>query len=195
MADRPILSPDDMRQLLEYDASTGVLRWKERQKHHFKNGRMPATWNLLNVGGRADKLHRKKNGAKWMNVKIFEKPYRAHRVIWAIVHGEWPNGQIDHINGDSCDNRIENLRVVDDAENKRNLPMVRSNKSGVMGVIYHPDKGRKKQWIARIGNGGKAHNIGRFYTKEEAVAARRAAEIEFGYHPNHGRLAKITTQE
>ena len=50
---------------------------------------------------------------------IYDKPYRAHRVIWALVHGEWPEGQIDHINGVRDDNRLENLRVVTNQDNQK----------------------------------------------------------------------------
>ncbi len=97
-----------------------------------------------------------------------------------------PSGEIDHINGDRTDNRICNLRDVTSAGNSCNRRRQDRNTSGVTGVAW--DK-RASRWQARIGLNGKQKYLGYFDSLDEAVAARKAAELELGFHPNHGRAA------
>jgi len=108
----------------------------------------------------------------------------AHRLAWFIFYGKWPEGTIDHINGDPKDNRIENLRDVPHEENMRNCKKRKDNTSGVTGVYYHKLSGK---WQARGYLGGKASSLGLFCDKEAAIKARKQWEIENGYHANHGR--------
>lgn len=114
---------------------------------------------------------------------IFGKTVLAHRVIWKLVHGEEPR-TIDHINGDPKDNRIENLRSVAQVDNCRNGRMRKTNISGVTGVRWDA---RIKRWVARINVGMRGQYLGVFVHLNEAVAARKAAEIKYGYHANHGQ--------
>jgi hypothetical protein len=107
--------------------------------------------------------------------------YKEHRLVWAFVTGQWPNGQIDHVNHDRRDNRFENLRVVDNAENHRNRPMQANNTSGVVGVSY--DRGR---YVAYINAKGRKYNLGRFMTVDDARRARSDAMRRMGFHENHG---------
>jgi len=108
----------------------------------------------------------------------------AHRVAWALYFGEWPDGEIDHINHDHADNRICNLRSVTRAENLRNLPKMRHNTSGVTGVYRRKDK-----WLAAIRVDRKLIRLGYFHSFNDAVAARELAERQYRFHPNHGRNA------
>jgi len=101
-----------------------------------------------------------------------------------MATGAWPPDQIDHVNGVRTDNRIENLRSVTHAENGRNQAIPRNNTSGVMGVARRT---RGKKWHAQIKVGGKQIHLGSFDDKDEAIAARAAADIEHGFHENHGR--------
>jgi hypothetical protein len=109
----------------------------------------------------------------------------AHRVIWAIVHGYWPH-QIDHINGVKTDNRLCNLREVDDAENRKNMCLRSDNKSGHHGVRWSE---HLHKWRAEIRINGKTNHIGVYQNKEDAIAARKASEAALGFHVNHGRAA------
>lgn len=87
-----------------------------------------------------------------------------------------------HINGVRDDNRWKNLRAVDRGEQMKNTAFRSDNTSGAMGV----SKEKKcKSWRVRIGS----KNIGFYPTFDQAVEARRRAEIELDYHPNHGRPA------
>ena len=105
----------------------------------------------------------------------------AHRVAWAVHHGSWPAGEVDHINGDRTDNRISNLRDVSTHQNHQNMRNARQdNKTGLLGVSMH--KGRFR---AQIQAAGKKRWLGEFDTPEAAHAAYVSAKREL--HP-HGTL-------
>ena len=108
--------------------------------------------------------------------------YLAHRVAWFLSHSHWPK-EIDHINGKKADNRLCNLRDVTRRENTRNLPR---RGDGPVGVAWLSNL---QKWRARIKVCGQEKHLGVFETRAEAVMARRAAEREFGFHTNHGRIA------
>lgn len=121
----------------------------------------------------------------YRRVKVEGRIYGVHRLIWLYHYGELP-AEIDHINGDKLDNRVENLRSVTHLQNMRNLPLRSDNKSGVHGVMW--EKG-KKLWVARIHRDGKLVTLGRSRNIDIAIALRRKAEQEIGFHANHGRAA------
>ena len=105
-------SPELLRQLLRYDEATGKLYWRERSLDLFDDGKWSAeqrcnNWNSRFSGREAGTL----NTTGYINVCLFGKHYAAHRVVWTMLKNNPPLGQIDHINGNRCDNRIENLRV------------------------------------------------------------------------------------
>lgn len=115
-------------------------------------------------------------------VVIDGKIYKEHRLVWFYIHGEWPTSQIDHVNHARRDNRIENLRLVDNAENHRNRPKQRNNKTGTPGVWYDP----RGFYAAYINVDGKRIDLGNHKTIEGAREAREAANEKYGYHSNHG---------
>jgi hypothetical protein len=87
-------------------------------------------------------------------------------------YGEWPSGEIDHINGVRTDNRVENLRVATRSENMQNTKKPVTNKSGKKGVSWDKTTGK---WRAEIRANGKKYNLGRFKTIEEAFKAHESA--------------------
>ena len=105
----------------------------------------------------------------------------AHRVIWKMVHDEEPE-EIDHIDGNPSNNRLDNLRAVDRITNLRNMRRSKANTSGVTGVHF-----RRGYWIASIHDEGRQVELGYFTNKDEAIRARNIAERDLDYHPNHGR--------
>ena len=167
---------DLIRSMLEYDAITGNFFWKERPENMFPGKRHCTTWNKRFSGKRALCTQ---HHAGYLYGSIFESNYSAHRLAWYISSGKIPD-EIDHINGDKRDNRLCNLRNVDRKENCKNIAVRKTSRSGVQGVRWDA---KNKKWEVRI----STKHIGRFVAFDEAVAARKAAEIEFGYHPNHGR--------
>lgn len=165
--------------LLDYDPETGRFIWRER------------TWESESQYPWANKIWNKRFAGKeagrisegYRHITVMGVSFPAHRLAWVFVHGAPPHGDIDHVNHNPLDNRIGNLRVVDDAENAKNKKLNKTNTSGVTGV--HWDKSRGK-WAAAINANGKKCLIGRFETFDDAVVARAAAAAKFGYHANHG---------
>lgn len=152
--------------LLEYDRSTGILRWKETRNNYTKKGSIAGS-----IGPQG-----------YISVKIDGNTYLAHRLIWLIVYGRWPKNYIDHIDHCEANNALENLREVTLRENVKNRRLRAINTSGVSGVNRYRGK-----WVARIVNiEGKRIALGSFDDIAEAAAARDAAKILYGYHPNHG---------
>ena len=187
MAKEDLPTPKEIRKLLRYEPDTGKLYWLERTPDLFEDGKQSAEtacrrWNTRYASKEAlATLH----GGGYRQGSIFGKAYLAHRVVWVMVHNEWPADQIDHINGVKNDNRIENLRVVTNGENSRNLPKRADNTSGHMGVRWHK---KALKWTAQITVNSQQVHLGVFTKKDDAIAARKAAEANYGYHENHGRV-------
>ena len=161
------LTQDYLKSILDYNRHNGLFAWKLGMAARIKIGAIAGTVN--------------NNG--YLRIKIKGKKYMAHRLAWFYQYGQWPE-QIDHINRMKLDNRLSNLRDVSDAENQRNRSMQHNNTSGVAGVCW---RDANQKWWAYIGVDGKKKHLGFFTEFEDAVTARRFAEDELGYHPNHGR--------
>lgn len=137
-----------LRDNLRYDRATGNFFWlSDRANGKVKAGSLAGSKTLK--GYRQIRIH-----GKW---------YKCHRLVWLIETGDWPGDQIDHINRDGLDNRIENLREVSNYQNCTNRR--KKSKSGFTGVYY--DKKNKKWFTGSYAN-GVYKNLGRYGTKEEA---------------------------
>lgn len=182
MADSTILTAEAARNLLRYDQDTGDLFWKERTQDQFDSSRpgISKWWN----GRYAGNLAFTAKTCGYRSGKLKGKLRLAHRVIWLMQTGSDPSGQIDHINGDKLDNRFCNLREVTQAENLRNMKMSALNTSGHTGV-YRNRRGDK--WVAQLFYDGKTLCLGTFDEIEDAAAARERAQLEYGFHENHGK--------
>lgn len=179
-------SVTDLRRFLRYDHKTGFLYWKSRSESDFPSSKNPkntaSRWNSQFSGKQAF-VNKHERG--YMVGKINNVHYYAHRVIWKLVYGTEPE-KIDHLSGDTSDNRLCNLRSVDDATNSRNVGVSKRNTSGMVGVYWDS---HRSQWRSRISDGPKRIHLGNFDTFEEAAIARKVAERSLGFHPNHGRAA------
>lgn len=130
-----ILTADRLRTLLHYDPATGYFTRLVSIAANAMAGTMPGTTH---------------NG--YVTIAVDGKRYRAHRLAWLYVHGEWPAHQIDHINGVRDDNRIANLRDVPSATNSENHREARSGSgSGLLGAYWCADKGCYKACIRVAG--------------------------------------------
>lgn len=111
------------------------------------------------------------------------RQHMEHRVAWFLYHGEWPDRQVDHINGNRGDNRISNLRLATCSENLCNRVRQKNNTSGLKGVSWI---GQYQKWQATIRFGGRNKFLGRFDTKEEAANAYNEAALK-----HHGEFAML----
>lgn len=172
--------------VLDYEPAIGKLFWKHRDASWFRDGKDGAQrnankWNARFAGCEALTAD---NGQGYRVGLIFGRQRMAHRVAWLLGYGDWPAGEVDHINGDRSDNRLTNLRTVSAVENMRNRKRPATNQSGAIGVRWI--KSRNK-WRADIKVDGVSRFIGHFASFEDAVAARKSAHSNFGFHENHGR--------
>lgn len=174
------LSPQVLRELLTYNPDTGELFWKHRDTKWFPHGRFAKTWNTRFANNKA---FTSVDSAGYFRGSVFGDPYLAHRVAWAVYYGAWPSKFIDHIDGNKINNRLDNLRDVTVSDNGKNTKKPHHNTSGCVGVYWH--KYRKK-WCAFIKVNGKQKHLGIFKDKNSAIAARKDAEVQYGFHANHG---------
>lgn len=171
-----------LEQLISYDPKTGLMFWKERPLHFFKDGRRLATtnqscWNAKNAGKEALNVVSEQG---YRYGRLFNRIQYAHRIAFKLWHGVEPM-YVDHINRIKTDNRISNLRSVTNAENAMNQRTSVRNKSGFLGICRVANMPGK--WRASVGDSV----LGYFDDLEEAVAARRAAEAAYwsGRHQRH----------
>lgn len=116
----------------------------------------------------------------------------AHRVIWTMVRGPIPKDkEIDHIDGNSQNNRLGNLRLVNHKTNGRNCRLSKNNTTGFNGVY----RTRSGKWAAEISVSGVKHCLGIFLALEQAVSARREADRVHGFHPNHGKKRAVSNRD
>lgn len=149
-----IISAQKLRELLNYDPETGIFTWRI----------------VASTRAKIDDIAGCISTTGYRLIGIDRVLYRAHRLAWLYVYGEWPLKIIDHINGVRTDNRIENLRDVSSQANSHNRHELNiTNTSGVAGVIRNK---RTKKWTAYIVVNNKRHHIGYFDTLDAAAEAR-----------------------
>lgn len=181
------LTPEILRECLTYSPATGRFFYKPRDRKHFIDDRSYAIFHSRFSGKEA---LASLNGSGYLRGTVNSVKVYAHIAAWAITYGEWPKNEIDHINGDPLDNRIENLRDTTHKINNCNRAKSKNTTSQYIGVCYN--KGNKhKKWKAQIVIDGNHLNLGHFYTEEEAAAARMKAQREHSqFHDNHGKRTK-----
>ncbi|TIU88853.1 MAG: HNH endonuclease [Mesorhizobium sp.] len=167
-----VVDPSELRKHFIYDPQTGAIYKRLGDGTWTGRGRLCFNSNVGNY-----------KGGRYKGEFL-----RAHRVAWAIHFGQWPGElQIDHINGDGRDNRIENLRLVSNLENCKNLGrralQTPGPDSGVNGVYWHK---QSRKWMARVKIKGKWIYLGTYTDLDEAVRIRKDAEKAYGFHANHG---------
>jgi len=182
------IAAGELSNLLVLDEEAGLLFWKARSADMFsgsgwKQARACKTWNSRFAGKQAASVCPK----GYVRVAINGQSLKAHRVIFAMVNGRWPVGEIDHINGNPTDNRPGNLREVSHLENCRNQKLRSTNTSGTAGIS---SDARRGGFVVEISDAGAKRHIGSFANIRDARLARKAAERALNYHPNHGRSAQ-----
>jgi hypothetical protein len=173
----------ELSRFVKCDTAAGAFTWLVRAPDMVpsRTTRSAAAWNKR-FSGKSVKLQ--DHGRGYLKFKVCGSYVSAHRAVWAFHYGQWPQHQIDHIDGDRSNNRIANLRDVIGAENCKNKKTYRTSRSGVAGVFW---SAKGKCWCARIFVCGRLLWLGSFATMEDAVGARKIAECINGFHTNHGR--------
>lgn len=150
------LTAEAVKKILDYRPETGELVWRERIARCVQIG---------DVAGCVD-------AQGYITVGIHKRIYKAHRLAWLITYKCWPNGLIDHIDGNKSNNQLDNLRLVNESGNSQNVRRPnKRNQSGFMGVIEFQNK-----WRASITINRKTIRIGDYATPEEAHQAYLSAK-------------------
>lgn len=160
-----IITQNELKELFDYNSETGIFIRKKRTAMRQKIG------EIVGVNCRKG----------YLKCGIYNKEYYLHRLAWLYVYGYYPD-KIDHINHNKKDNRILNLREVDNTENLRNMTRSKANTSGITGVSYSK---REKKWVSQICYENK-RIAKRFKTKEEAIKQREEWNRIYKFHKNHG---------
>ncbi len=151
-----MLSQERLKQVFDYDPHKGTFTRKMKQ-----------------TGVLRGAISGCRTAEGYLVTSVDEKSYKCHRLAWLYMTGQWPIGQIDHINGVKDDNRFENLRDVPQRTNIQNQRKAqRSNKStGVLGTYKTGNK-----FAARVTHEGKKIYLGVYATIDEAQAAYLGAK-------------------
>ena len=153
-----MITQERLKELLDYNPETGLFTWLVSK-------------GTRREDGIAGSLHPE----GYWQIGIDGKLYKAHRLAWLYMTGEWPKDQIDHINGIRDNNRFINLREATQAENHQNRALNANNVSGYPGVSWHK---RDCKWQGHITLDGKQKHLGYFDTPEVAHSAYLAAKAE-----------------
>lgn len=178
------ITPEIVKEFLEYDPSTGIFRWIPRDRKWFCSDRAWKIWTTKYEMRQAGWLCNFKEGYKARLIGFPKSnSILAHRAAWAWMTGGWPQDQIDHIDHDPTNNRWSNLRQVNNQGNHFNRPRQKNNKSGFTGVCWHK---ASKKWHSRIKISGKDITLGFYDDLDEAVNARKLANKRYGFLKSHG---------
>ncbi len=158
------LTAAEVRAALDYDPKNGTFtrRWQADKS---------VQWNAHYPGKSAGT----RTHEGYIQISVNDRRYRAHRLAWLHFHGEWPDGEIDHIDGDRANNRIANLRLATRSQQTANARRRKTNTTGYKGVSFSRLDGCYRAYIKHE---GRSQCLGKFDTPEEAHAAYVAAAQE-----------------
>ena len=165
MSNKSTITVEYLRSILDYDPETGIFTWKHRKD-------VPKEWNTRFCGKKAggnDKKGRTK-------ILINGKQYRTNILAWFYIHGSWPNKKVDHIDRDSFNDKINNLRLATSSQNAGNSKISKTNTTGLKGVCRF-----RSRWRAQIRVNGPKIWLGDFNCPAAASFAYQiSADIYFG---------------
>jgi hypothetical protein len=164
-------------ELFEYDPDTGVF------KNRISRGR-----------AKAEARAGSETGHGYRKIVVDYKKYYEHHLAWLITHGNLPEGEMDHVDGNRSNNAIGNLRLATRTQNNANNGCWATGVSGLRGVYL--DLRRPHKWFSKIQVGGQQIYLGEYNTPEEARAAYlEAAHEYFGEFAYHRRGRNHSTME
>ncbi len=160
-----MITQEELKKILSYDPETGLFT-RLIDRGRFKKGSV--------AGG--------KISDGYMSIMILGTVYQSHRLAWFYVHGSWPAVHIDHIDCNTSNNKILNLREATPRQNQMNRGKNKNNTSGFKGVSWEKRRGK---WRSQIQVGEKNKFLGHYDDISDAAKAYADAIIEF--HPEFGR--------
>jgi|TARA_R110002020_G_scaffold425568_1_gene635007 hypothetical protein len=163
MKHKPLPPLEELKEFLHYNPDTGVITWIKKPSNRVKVGQVAGVMN---------------SGTYYIQIRFKGISYLAHRLAYYMHHGVDPlENLVDHKYGDRSNNRIKDLRLASNAQNCINrVNLNRNNTSGAIGLYW--DKNAKK-WRVQIMVNGKRKHLGYFINKEDAIKARKEAEIKY----------------
>lgn len=159
-----MITQEYLKSILNYDPLTGILTWVNSSR---------GGWNGKEAGTPC---------IGYLRITINKKNYLAHRLAWLYIYGKFPDGILDHIDGDKTNNRINNLREATFSQNVMNQSITSRNSSGAKNVHWC---NLTKKWRGTFCIKRKCYTVGFFENIEDAIAAVAAKRLEL-----HGEFAR-----
>ena len=147
-----------LREVLNYNSESGFFTWNVMTGRRNRVGSVAGT-----ISSRG-----------YVKIKVLGKAYYAHRLAWLYFYGDWPNGEIDHVNRIRSDNKIRNIRLASRSENLCNKTIQKNNILKIKGVSKCA-QGKDRPFYSRITKNGNRVYLGSFGTIEEASFAYKVA--------------------
>jgi hypothetical protein len=171
----------DLKDILDYNQETGTVFWKVRKEHSpYWTQRAALRFNKVNAGKQVGTVRKLPDGTSQIHMKLPDgKSYLLHRVIYALMTGEWPTRMITHKNGDRTDNRWKNLKESDQGELNRKAKIRSDNTTGIKGVSWIESRG---YYEVRT-TSGRSVKTQTTDTLEEAVKIKNSQLKAMGFEP------------
>ena len=170
MTRRRTFTAEQLREIITYDAATGIFVWLPRKGRPNFNGQY--------AGKEAGPVSGNGSGNTYKSISAFGQRYKAHILAYLYMTGKWPAAYIDHIDRNGLNNSWANLRLATAMQNAANAKRYSSNTSGLKGVSYSSTHGKWRAMYSR-------YWLGHYDTKEEAHEAYLAKAREL-----HGTFAR-----
>lgn len=126
----------------------------------------------------------------YLILKIKGKQYKYHRIVWLVCNGDFPKGEIDHIDRNKLNNHIENLRETDRILNVLNRDIAPNKDTGVEGICFDRTKGLRKHYTFTMKINGHRKTF-RFATLFEA----KHAKLQMRWLMYHSEMQRLEAQK
>ena len=160
-----MITQEELQSKFNYDPDTGIFTRKYTYSKFLKGSEVGC-----------------KDSEGYLVISFTNKCYKAHRLAWLYVYGEFPKYNLDHINGNPSDNRILNLREANESQNGFNRKLSKNNTSGYKGVTFSK---KSNKWQAAVTVNKKLKYLGQFEDLEFAALVAKEARIKY-----HGEFAR-----
>lgn len=163
----PKITQAQLKEILHYCPETGVFTWIVR----------------LGARGQVGAVAGSEHSKGYIHIIISKVSYKAHRLAWLYMTGEWPPSQVDHINETKADNRWENLRPATNQQNCSNKKARSDNTTGLKGLSWHK---QSKSWNVKVSGEHGTHNSYHKCLLNAVATLYRLQKIIHGEFVNHG---------